>query len=121
LHKSAVKKIIYLKKTRPDQEKVEIESVQGDDVSGKKVLIVDDMITTGRTIIQASHVLKQLGAKKISAAVTHGVFSEGSYQKLQDSDLHKIYVTNTLDCKSIGKVEVVDISQFIENLLKIKF
>ncbi len=113
---ACAKEIVFLHKMRPEHEKVRIESVDGI-VSGKKILLVDDIISTGRTLIEAGTMLKKLGALEVSAAATHGVFSEGSYERLEESCLKKIYVTNTLKNFSKGKVDVIDISSFIERTI----
>ncbi len=110
------KEIVFLHKVRPEHEKVRIESIDGT-VSGKKVILIDDIISTGNTIIEACKALKQLGATEVAAAATHGIFTAGACEKLQESPLTKIYVTNTLDQCSRGKIEVYDISKFIETLL----
>ena len=66
------------------------------DVKSKTVIIVDDIIDTGRTAIQASLMLKMHSAKKIIGVFTHAVFSPGIIDRLMNSDFHKIYVSNSL-------------------------
>lgn len=114
--KTCGKEVVSFKKVRPEHEKVKIEFVNGN-VEGKNVLLVDDIISTGRTIIEASEALKNLGANTISAAATHGVLSTDAYERIENSILKKIYVTNTLDRKSKNKLEAVDISKFIESTI----
>ncbi len=66
------------------------------DVAGKDVLIVDDMIDTGGTICDAANLLKERGAKSISVAATHGLFSGSAPAKIAEAGLDKIFVTDTV-------------------------
>ena len=66
------------------------------DVKGKKVVIYDDMIRTGGSLLQAAKAYKEAGAEKIYVIATHGILPEGATKKLKDSNLiEKIVVTNT--------------------------
>jgi ribose-phosphate pyrophosphokinase len=66
-------------------------------VKGKDVVIVDDLIDTGRSLIQRAEYLKAAGAKRIFAFATHGVFSENAYARLNGAKvLDQIVVTNTI-------------------------
>jgi len=114
--KDTEKPSVFVYKIRPEQEKVTIKSVEGT-VRNKKVLLVDDIVSTGTTLIKASKALKYLGATAISAAVTHGVFSPGSLKKLQDSPLDKIHITNTIKQTPSQDIIVYDIAPFIESIL----
>lgn len=72
----------YLEKTRIDGETVKITTKMLD-VYRKRVAIVDDIIATGGTIVEASRQLKDQGAKEVIAACTHGLFAQGALQKLE--------------------------------------
>ena len=66
-------------------------------VKGKDVVIVDDLIDTGRSLIQRAEYLKRNGAKRIFAFATHGLFSENAYERLNNAkELDLIVVTNTI-------------------------
>jgi ribose-phosphate pyrophosphokinase len=110
------KEIVFFYKKRPEHEKVIIESINGN-VNGKRVLLVDDIISTGRTIIQASKAIIDLGAQEVSAAATHGIFAADAHEKIDESQLKKVYVTNTLEQMSRDKIEVHDVSKFIESII----
>lgn len=110
------KNLILLTKTRPEQEEVKIVSIDGQ-VTDKKILIVDDIISTGHTITCSAQALKKLGAKAVAAAVTHGIFSLDSYQLIEESPLEQVFVTNTIAQKEHCKITVVDISQFIQKIM----
>lgn len=111
--KSCNKELIFFTKTHPEKELVEIVSVNGN-ATGKKVLLVDDMISTGQTITECAHTLKKMGAKAIGAAITHGIFSPGAEQLLEQSPIQKLSVTNSIAQTFHPKVTVVDISTFIQ-------
>lgn len=110
------KELILLTKMRPEQEHVEILTVDGI-AANKKVLLIDDMVSTGRTLVAAAEKLKSMGATSIAAAAMHGVFSPGSHEFLEQSLIEKIYVTNTIAQSSRGKVTVVDISTMLAKFM----
>lgn len=65
-------------------------------VDGKDCIIVDDMIDTAGTLCKAAGELKEMGANKVYAFATHGVFSGPAPERLKDSVLEKVIVTNTI-------------------------
>jgi ribose-phosphate pyrophosphokinase len=73
----------HLEKTRIDGEHVEMKT-KNLDVSGKNVAIVDDIIATGGTIIEATKHLKAQGASKVYAACTHGLFAKNALPRLKE-------------------------------------
>jgi ribose-phosphate pyrophosphokinase len=111
------KELIILSKTRQDHEKVVIESIT-QDIAGKKLLIVDDIISTGRTLIEAAHVLHKMGATHIAAAATHGIFSTDADMLLEKSVITTITVTNSIAQKARGKIQIIDTSAFIHNMME---
>ncbi len=72
----------YLEKTRIDGDTVKITTKMLD-VYRKRVAIVDDIISTGGTILEAAKQLKDQGAKEVIAACTHGLFAQGALEKLE--------------------------------------
>ena len=72
----------YLEKTRIDGETVKITTKMLD-VYRKRVAIVDDIIATGGTIVEAAKQLKDQGAKEVIAACTHGLYAQGALEKLE--------------------------------------
>ena len=95
----------YLQKKRLSGEKVEI-AIKELDVKGKDALILDDMISTGGTIIEAAKLLKSQGASSVNAGCVHGVFSQGS-QKVA-SAVDRLVCTDTVE-RDISKVSVAGI------------
>jgi ribose-phosphate pyrophosphokinase len=83
-------------KRRPKADSVEVMNVIGD-VEGKNVVMFDDVVTTARTLCQAATAMKRQGALDIYAGVTHGVFCPGSFERLEESPIKEIVVTDTLN------------------------
>lgn len=81
-----------------------------EDVFGKNILIVDDMISTGTTVTKAVKLLKKNGAKQIYVLAAHGLFVGDAKKKLKASGISKIVVSNTLSVKADRNVEVVKIN-----------
>ena len=94
----------HLNKTRLSGTEVQIKPANAD-CRGKNVLIVDDMIATGGTIIAANQQLKEAGAKSVSVACTHGVFVNNAIQRLMGSSLDGIFCCNTLE-NEVSKISV---------------
>ncbi len=110
------RQLIMLEKQRPTPEQVSLK-VLGD-VDCKRILIVDDMITTGRTVIRAAQLLYEQGARSVSVAATHGVFSDGAVEHLEQSPIERITVTNTLPHTfSSTKISVVNIASFLNTIV----
>jgi len=65
-------------------------------VNGKTVLLVDDMIDTARTLVNAANLLKEKGAATIWAAATHGIFSADAIQRIEDSAIEKVIITDSI-------------------------
>tara|TARA_X000000368_G_scaffold417868_1_gene415538 strand:- start:9 stop:941 length:933 start_codon:yes stop_codon:yes gene_type:complete len=86
------------------------------DVTGKDIVIVDDMVDTAGTLTKAAELMKNLGANSVRAICTHGVFSGPAYQRIDDSILEEIVVTDTIpkDHKS-NKVNVLSIANLFAN------
>lgn len=83
-------------------------------------IIIDDIISTGKTIVQAVNLLFQKGAKDIYVFATHPVFSKDAPRLLDKSRAKKIYVTDTIfvpEEKCFKKLEILSISQLIKEAL----
>jgi ribose-phosphate pyrophosphokinase len=84
----------FIAKRRTDAETVEAVSLVGD-TEGRDILIVDDMTETAGTLCAAAELLKKNGARKVFAAVSHGVLNDKGYQRLADGHLDELITTNT--------------------------
>jgi len=67
------------------------------EVSQKTVVILDDMIDTAGTLVQAAEAVFKHGAKKVFAAATHGVLSGVAIDRIEKSQIEKVIVTDTLE------------------------
>ncbi len=78
------------------------------DCNGKNVLIVDDIIATGGTIIAATEQLKEAGAASVTVACTHGVFVNNAIERLTGSNLDGVLCCNTLENK-VSHISVANV------------
>jgi hypothetical protein len=85
----------FLTKDRPEHNVAEAGYVIGD-VKGKAAILVDDMIDTAGTLVEAARVVKESGATRVFAAATHGVFSGEAFVRLEQSEIEEIVVTDTI-------------------------
>ncbi|MCM2396613.1 ribose-phosphate diphosphokinase [Rhizobium sp. S95] len=80
-------------------------------VAGRRVVVFDDMISSGTTMMRAAEACRQRGAIDALLAATHGLFSAGAADTLSDPFISAICVANTVACeKQISRLEIVDVS-----------
>ncbi|MGB5757599.1 MAG: ribose-phosphate diphosphokinase [Acidimicrobiales bacterium] len=94
------------------------------EVSGRACVIIDDMIDTAGTICQAAELLVERGADSVTAAATHGVFSGPAVDRLKNSVLERVIVTDTLPMpseKRFDKLEVLSVSSVIADAIRAVF
>ena len=97
-----------LEKKRYSSYHVEVKLNKKIDLSNKNVVIVDDIISTGNTILKAAKLLRKLGAKNIYCICVHGIFVNDALKKLQ-KDRIKVVSTNTIPSKAAR----IDVSEVI--------
>lgn len=109
--------IIY--KKRPAPNVVETLDVIGD-VKGKNAIIIDDIIDTAGTIVAASNMLLEKGAKSVIAACTHPVFSGPAIERLSNSNIDEVIVTNTIpvEGKEFDKLTVLSVADLVGEAIK---
>ena len=113
--------LAIIDKRRPKPGKSQVMNLIGD-VRGKTCLIVDDIIDSGGTIVNAAEVLKRKGATEIYVFITHGVLSGDASRKIKDSKIKKLFITDTIDnskkIKNNNKIEVLSISSLMAEAIK---
>lgn len=87
--------LAIIAKQRPEPDTAEVLEMVGE-VEGKTAIIVDDMISTGGTLVEAAQALVERGAKKVYACATHGIFAADALEIIAQSDLVQTIVTNTI-------------------------
>ncbi len=110
--KSLGASLVVIDKRRPQHNVAEIVNIIGN-VEGKNVLLVDDLIDTGGTMVNAVNALRSYGAQRIFIAATHGVLSGNASKELNDSPVEKVFVTDTISIpenKQFEKLEVLSAS-----------
>lgn len=88
--------LVVIDKRRPTQNLAEIMNIIGE-VDGKDVLLVDDIIDTAGTFVNAVEALKNKGAVNVYGAVTHPLFSGQAIERIHNSDIKKLFVTDSID------------------------
>ncbi len=108
--KSFGTKFIALRKQRDRKTgKVEIKSSNQKKVYGRDIILVDDMISTGGSIVKAAEFLKKQKCRNIYAACTHGLLIGDAEKRIRKAGVSKIVSTNTIP----GKTAIVDVSPLI--------
>ncbi len=111
--------LILIDKRRPKPNEVEIMNVIGN-VNGKNVLIVDDLIDTAGTFVNAVKALKESGAKEIYGACTHPILSGKAIERITNSEVTSIVVTDSIPVrKECSKIDYRSASRlFAEAIIR---
>ncbi len=105
--------LVVIDKRRPKHNVAEVMNLIGE-VKGRNVLIVDDMIDTGGTFVSAVKALKENGAHEIYGAITHPLLSGTAVERINESEITKLYVTDSIPLKYVGnKIEVRTASELL--------
>lgn len=115
--------LAILNKTRPQHNVAEIMEVIGD-VKGKVAIMVDDMIDTAGTITAGAQKLIDMGAREVHVAATHAVLSGPAYERLEDSIIKEVVVTDTLPLnpdKKTSKIKVLSIATTLADTIQSVF
>ena len=111
--------IAIIDKRRSKPGVSEVMNIVGD-VKGKKCCIVDDMVDGGGTLCGAADALLDAGAQSVDAVIVHGVFSGGAVDRIQSSNINKLYVSNSIEQATSGadKIEVIDIDSLLAETIR---
>ena len=107
--------IAIIEKRRPMPNVSEVMSVIGD-FKGKHAILVDDMVDTAGTITNAANYLIENGAKDVYIAATHGVFSGKAIERLSDSSVKEVIITNTIELpkeKQLDKIKQLEVGPLL--------
>ena len=108
---------ILEKRRHHDDSGIDVLNVIGD-VQGKRAILIDDIISSGGTLIKGARALVDRGAEEIHAYCTHGVLSGNAVEDLEASHLKRVVVTNTIFHEQAEKSDVVDRISVGEHLAK---
>jgi ribose-phosphate pyrophosphokinase len=90
--------LVIVDKKRDKANSCEVMNIIGD-VKGRDVIILDDMVDTAGTLTQAANVLKEKGASSVMACCTHGVLSGPAFDRISNSALDELVITDTISLK----------------------
>lgn len=110
--------LVVIDKRRPKQNETEVMNIIGE-VRGRNILVVDDLVDTAGTLVNAVKALQNAGAQDVYAAATHPVLSGSAVERINGSNLKEIVVTDTLPIKDASpKIHVESIAQLFAEAIK---
>jgi len=112
--------IAIIEKRRQKANISEVMNVVGD-IENKNVVLIDDIVDTAGSLTKAAKVLKDLGAYKVYACATHGVLSGPAIERIENSVIEKLVITDTVpltDDKQIDKIKVVSTAPLLADVIK---
>lgn len=111
--------MIDKRRSRPNES--EVMNVIGE-VKGKTAIIVDDMVDTAGTLTQAAEALKARGANKVYACITHGVLSGKALERIENSVLEELVITNTIQqpeaVRQCGKIKILSMAPLLGEAIR---
>lgn len=113
--------VVTYRGSKGEKERLSDMQVIGE-VKGKKVLFVDDILATGGTLVEAAEAVVQAGATEVYAACAHGLFVGDALERLANSPLRKVLVTDSINFRAEVRrhplVEVVSIVRFLADAIR---
>jgi ribose-phosphate pyrophosphokinase len=115
---------IYKRRDPTEHNASEALSMSGK-VTDRHVVIVDDMIDTAGTVCNAAEMVMEFGAKSVRIAATHGIFSDPALDRIKNTPIEEVIVTNTLpvdpDIQALDNVKVLSIAPILAETLQAIF
>ncbi len=113
--------LAIIDKRRNSPEETEVMNILGK-VKGKNAVLVDDLVATGGSLVEAVHALKEVGVDKVYAAVSHGVLSGSAVEKLNAcKDLEELIVTDSIPlskAKRVSKIKQLTVAPLLAEAIK---
>ncbi len=110
--------LAVIDKRRPQQNEAEVMNIIGE-VQGRNVILVDDMCDTAGTLTNAAGALREAGSKQIIAACTHALLSEPAYERIENSEIAKMVVTDTIPLKRPSeRIDVVSVAELFSDAIR---
>ena len=100
--------LVILNKVRPAHNEAKVTTVIGD-VEDKVAVIIDDIVDTAGTLVAGAAALKEAGATKVYACATHGLFNGPALERIAQSEIHKLVVTDTVPLNPLERPDNVEV------------
>jgi ribose-phosphate pyrophosphokinase len=113
--------LAIIDKRRERANESEVMNIIGE-VEGRRCLVLDDMIDTAGTLVNATSALMQAGARSVAACATHAVLSGPAVTRIKESQLTEVVVTNTIplseEARATGRFKVVSIARLLAEAIR---
>lgn len=111
--------LVIIDKRRPRPNEATVYNVIGN-VKGATAIILDDMVDTAGTLTRVASAVKEHGAGRVIAACTHGVLSRNALEKIRDSHIEEVLLTNTLPLPDMGRsrVKVLSVAHILAEAIR---
>jgi ribose-phosphate pyrophosphokinase len=109
----------FITKSRPEHNMAQAGYVVGD-VAGKAAILVDDIVDTSGTLVEAARVLREAGAARVFATATHAVFSGPAFKRLAGPEIEEIVVTDTIPLPrdALDKIKVLSVADILARSIR---